>query len=56
VAGAFVGAVEKVTDMERCKKLFHVRGDARLAAVAPPSNDVFKCVGQAVDPADYKPR
>ena len=55
VAGAFVGAVEKVTDMERCRKLFPFDGDARLAAGAPASNDVFKCALKPVDPADYKP-
>jgi len=55
VAGPFVGAIEKVTDMERCKKLFPFSGDARLAAGAPASNDVFKCALKPVDPADYKP-
>jgi hypothetical protein len=54
-AGPYVGAVEKVTDMERCKKLFPFSGDARLAAGAPATNDVFKCALKPVDAADYKP-
>jgi len=49
-----VGAIEKVTDQERCKKLFPFAGDARLAAGAPPADDVFKCALKPVDMADYK--
>jgi Tannase-like family of unknown function (DUF6351) len=56
VAGPLVGAVEKVTDMERCKTLFPFAGDARLAAGSPASDDVFKCQLKPVDPADYKAR
>ena len=56
VAGPLVGAVEKVTDMERCKKLFPYAGDARLAAGGPASDDVLKCALKPVDPADYKTR
>ena len=54
VAGPLVGAVEKVTDMERCKKLFPFAGDARLAAGAPASDDVMKCALKPIDAADYK--
>jgi hypothetical protein len=54
VAGPLVGAIEKVTDMERCKKLFPFAGDARLAAGAPASDDVFKCALKPVNAADYK--
>jgi hypothetical protein len=54
VAGPLVGAIEKLTDQERCKKLFPFAGDARLAAGAPATDDVFKCVLKPVDPADYK--
>jgi hypothetical protein len=54
VAGPLVGAIEKVTDQERCKKLFPFAGDARLAAGAPPTDDVFKCALKPVDMADYK--
>src|SRR5260370_35694584 len=42
VAGRLVGAIEKVVAQERCKKLFAFAGDARLAAGAPPADDVFK--------------
>jgi Tannase-like family of unknown function (DUF6351) len=54
VAGPLVGAIEKVTDQERCRKLFPFSGDARLAAGAPPADDVFKCALKPVDAADYK--
>jgi hypothetical protein len=54
VAGPLVGAIEKVTDMERCKKLFPFSGDARLAAGGPATDDVMKCVLKPVDAADYK--
>ena len=54
VAGARVGVIEKLTDAERCKQLFPFAGDARLAAGAPPTDDVFKCALKPVDPADYK--
>ena len=54
VAGPLVGAIEKVTDMERCKKLFPFAGDARLAAGAPASDDVYKCALKPVGAADYK--
>jgi len=54
VAGPLVGAIEKVTDQERCRKLFPFAGDARLAAGAPPADDVFKCALKPVDMADYK--
>ncbi len=54
VAGPLVGAIEKVTDLERCKKLFPFSGDARLAAGAPATDDVFKCALKPVDAADYK--
>jgi len=46
--------VEKVTDMERCKKLFPFAGDARLAAGAPASDDVDECALKPIDAADYK--
>jgi hypothetical protein len=54
VAGALIGATEKVTDMARCKALFPFAADARLAAGAPASDDVYKCVLKPVDPKDYK--
>ena len=52
--GALVGATEKVTDKATCDKLFPFAGDARLAAGAPATNDVFKCQLKPVDAADYK--
>jgi uncharacterized tannase-like protein DUF6351 len=54
VAGARVGVIEKVTDRERCRELFPFAGDARLAAGAPPTDDVFKCALKPLDMADYK--
>jgi uncharacterized tannase-like protein DUF6351 len=54
VAGPRVGVIEKLTDQERCKKLFPFAGDARLAAGGPATDDVFKCALKAVDVADYK--
>jgi hypothetical protein len=51
-----VGVIEKLTDRERCKEIFPFSGDARLAAGAPASDDVFKCALKPVDPADYKSR
>jgi len=49
-----VGAIEKLTDQERCKKLFPFSGDARLAAGAPASDDVFKCALKPLDASDYE--
>ena len=54
VAGPRVGAIEKLTDQERCRTLFPFAGDARLAAGAPATDDVFKCALKPVDMADYK--
>jgi hypothetical protein len=54
VAGPRLGVMEKLTDQERCRKLFPFSGDARLAAGAPASDDVFKCALKPLDPADYK--
>lgn len=54
VAGPLVGAIEKVTDPDRCRKLFPFAGGARLAAGAPATNDVFKYTLNRVDMADYK--
>jgi len=53
-AGPRIGAIEKVTDMERCNALFPFSGDARLAAGAPATDDVFKCVLKPIDAGDYK--
>lgn len=53
VAGPLVGAIEKLTDQERCRTLFRFAGDARLAAGAPATDDVFKCTLKPVDMADY---
>ena len=48
-AGPLIGAIEKVTDVDRCNALFPYAGDARLAAGAPATDDVFKCVLKAVN-------
>ncbi|MET0745442.1 MAG: DUF6351 family protein [Microvirga sp.] len=52
--GALVGAIDKVTDIEKCRTLFQFSGDARLAAGAPPTDDVFKCALKPIDAKDYK--
>jgi Tannase-like family of unknown function (DUF6351) len=54
VAGPQIGVMERLTDQERCRELFPFSGDARLAAGAPASDDVFKCALKPLDPADYK--
>jgi hypothetical protein len=54
VSGPLIGATERVTDAARCKALFPFSADARLAAGAPASDDVFKCVLRPVDAKDYK--
>jgi len=53
-AGPLIGAIEKVTDMERCNALFPYSGDARLAAGAPATDDVLKCTLKPIDAKDYK--
>jgi hypothetical protein len=53
-AGPLIGAIEKITDMERCNALFPFAGDARLAAGAPATDDVYKCALKPIDPKDYK--
>ena len=54
MSGPLIGATEKVTDMARCKALFPFAADARLAAGAPASDDVFKCALKPIDAKDYK--
>jgi len=54
VSGPLVGATERVTDPARCKTLFPFSADARLAAGAPASDDVFKCALKPIDAKDYK--
>jgi hypothetical protein len=53
-AGPLIGPIEKVTDMERCNALFPFSGDARLAAGAPATDDIFKCTLKPIDGKDYK--
>ena len=52
--GRLVGQTEKITDMAKCNKIFPFAGDARLAAGAPRTLDVFKCQLKPVTAADYK--
>jgi len=40
--------------LTRCKALFPFAADARLAAGAPASDDVFKCALKPIDAKDYK--
>jgi hypothetical protein len=53
-AGPLIGAMEKVTDMDRCNALFPYSGDGRIAAGAPATDDVLKCTLKPVDAKDYK--
>jgi hypothetical protein len=53
-AGPLVGAIEKITDMERCNALFPFSADARLAAGAPATDDVLKCALKPIDAKDYQ--
>lgn len=52
--GALVGEIDKVTDKAQCDKVFPFAADARLAAGAPATNDVFKCQLKPVTASDYK--
>jgi hypothetical protein len=53
-AGPLIGAIEKVTDMDRCNAMFPYSGDARIAAGSPMTDDVLKCTLKPVDAKDYK--
>jgi len=54
IEGWHVGAYKRETDLEKCGSIFRFAADARLAAGAPATNDIFKCTLKPVDPADYK--
>ena len=62
VAGPLVGAVERVTGLERCKALFPFAGDARLAAGGPPTDDTrgrfmgTPVIGRRATPGGPAPR
>jgi hypothetical protein len=53
-AGPLIGAIEKVTDMDRCNAMFPYSGDARIAAGAPMTDDVLKCTLKPIEAKDYK--
>ena len=53
VDACYPSAAARVTDMDRCAKLFPISSDARMVAGAPWANDVLKCALQPVDPGDY---
>jgi hypothetical protein len=51
---AFLGQTERVTDWNRCRELFPLFGDARLAAGEPLTDDILKCQLKPIDAKDYK--
>ena len=52
--GSFVGAIQTITDMAKCKTIFPYAGSPRLAAGGPATDDNFKCQTKPVDAKDYK--
>ena len=53
VDACYPAADTRITNMDRCAKLFPTASDARIAAGAPWANDVLKCTLKPVDPTDY---
>ena len=52
--GFLVTAVEKITDMAKCKTIFPEYSHPRVAAGGPTTDDVFKCQLKPIAAADYK--
>ncbi|MFO1185815.1 MAG: DUF6351 family protein [Bauldia sp.] len=48
------GAVDRITDQNRCKQLFAFAASPRIAAGGPATDDNFKCALKPVDVKDYK--
>lgn len=55
IGGNRLNSFNKVTDMKKCAELFPFAGDARLAAGAPATDDIYKCALKPINGADYKP-
>jgi hypothetical protein len=45
---------EKIADPRRCNELYPPHSDPRMAAGAPPTDDVLKCTLKPVSAADYQ--
>ena len=54
VDGCWTQSGERLTS-KRCQELYPAHGDPRLAAGAPPSNDVLKCALKPIAAIDYRP-
>jgi hypothetical protein len=52
--GSLVTAVEKITDVAKCKTIFPEYSHPRVAAGGPTTDDVFKCQLKPIAAADYK--
>jgi Tannase-like family of unknown function (DUF6351) len=50
----FTARLDEVTDPAKCAALFPVYSNARVAAGAPPTDDLLKCQLKTIDNADYK--
>ena len=53
VDACYTAADAKITNLDRCAKLFPIASDTRIVAGAPAANDVLKCTLKPVDPNDY---
>ena len=53
VDACFTATTNKITDLERCDRLFPIGTDARMVAGAPWANDILKCSLKPVDENDY---
>ena len=53
VDACYPSATTRITDMDRCAKLFPIGSDARMVAGAPWANDVLKCALKPVDSTGY---
>ena len=51
--GAILYSFSILEDWQACKALFPTYSDARLAAGAPASNDIFKCQLKPIEDLDY---
>jgi len=53
VDACYTATDARITDMDRCAKLFPIASDARIVAGAPLSNDILKCTLKPVRLNDY---
>jgi hypothetical protein len=53
-AGPLFGQIEKITDKAKCREIFPMYTDPRIAAGGPMTADVLKCQLKPIAAADYK--